>query len=147
MTEGCARGSRAAPIGLALTLIHLISIPVTNTSVNPARSLAPALFVGDWALAQLWVFLIFPTIGGIVGGLAYRYLLEVRADERDKMEGPGEARSTRRPDARAVEVGLRPHFAADYEKGPAALSAAGAPFGARLPGRVTGVSTAICTTT
>ena len=60
-------------IGLALTLIHLISIPVTNTSVNPARSLAPALFVGDWALAQLWVFIIFPTVGGVVGGLLYRY--------------------------------------------------------------------------
>ena len=78
-------------IGLALALIHLISIPVTNTSVNPARSLAPALFVGDWALAQLWVFIVFPTLGGIVGGLVYRYLLEIPAEERDKVEGPGEA--------------------------------------------------------
>jgi aquaporin Z len=78
-------------IGLALTLIHLISIPVTNTSVNPARSLAPALFVGGWALAQLWVFIVFPTVGGIVGGLVYRYLLEVPADQRDKVEGPGES--------------------------------------------------------
>ena len=78
-------------IGLALTLIHLISIPVTNTSVNPARSLAPALFVGDWALAQLWVFIVFPIAGGLIGGLIYRYLLEVPATERDTVEGPGEA--------------------------------------------------------
>jgi len=78
-------------IGLALTLIHLVSIPVTNTSVNPARSIAPALFVGGWALAQLWVFIVFPLIGGIVGGLVYRYLLEVPAAARDTVEGPGEA--------------------------------------------------------
>ncbi len=78
-------------IGLALTLIHLVSIPVDNTSVNPARSLAPALFVGDWALSQLWVFIVFPIVGGMIGGLVYRYLLEVPASERDKVEGPGEA--------------------------------------------------------
>jgi aquaporin Z len=78
-------------IGLTLALIHLISIPVTNTSVNPARSIAPALFVGDWALAQLWVFIVFPTIGGIVGGLIYRHVLEVPASARDQVEGPGEA--------------------------------------------------------
>ncbi len=78
-------------IGLALTLIHLISIPVTNTSVNPARSLAPALFVGGWALAQLWVFIVFPIVGGLVGGLVYRYVLEVPAGARDKAQGPGEA--------------------------------------------------------
>jgi aquaporin Z len=65
-------------IGLTLTLIHLISIPVSNTSVNPARSIAPALFVGDWALAQLWVFIVFPILGGLVGGLVYRYLFEAR---------------------------------------------------------------------
>jgi aquaporin Z len=63
-------------IGLTLTLIHLVSIPVTNTSVNPARSLAPAVFVGGWALAQVWVFIVFPIIGGIVGGLVYRYVME-----------------------------------------------------------------------
>ncbi len=78
-------------IGLALTLIHLVSIPVTNTSVNPARSIAPALFVGGWALSQLWVFIVFPIVGGAIGGLVYRYLLEVPAAERDKVEGPGEA--------------------------------------------------------
>ncbi len=78
-------------IGLALTLIHLVSIPVTNTSVNPARSIAPALFVGGWALSQLWVFIVFPIVGGVIGGLVYRYFLEVPAAQRDKVEGPGEA--------------------------------------------------------
>ncbi len=68
-------------IGLALTLIHLISIPVTNTSVNPARSTGPALFIGGWALAQLWLFWLAPIVGGALGGLAYRLLLteETRA--------------------------------------------------------------------
>ncbi|WP_024510232.1 aquaporin Z [Bradyrhizobium sp. ARR65] len=61
-------------IGFALTLIHLISIPVTNTSVNPARSTGPALFVGGWALAQLWLFWVAPLIGGAAGGLIYRWL-------------------------------------------------------------------------
>ena len=64
-------------IGLALTLVHLISIPVDNTSVNPARSLAPALFVGGWALSQLWVFIVFPLIGGAIAGLLYRFVFEV----------------------------------------------------------------------
>ncbi|NPV46214.1 MAG: aquaporin Z [Armatimonadetes bacterium] len=59
-------------IGLALTLIHLISIPVTNTSVNPARSTGPALVVGDWALAQLWLFWLAPLLGGALGGVVYR---------------------------------------------------------------------------
>lgn len=59
-------------IGLGLTLIHLISIPVTNTSVNPARSTGPALFVGGWALGQLWLFWIAPLIGGAVGGVVYQ---------------------------------------------------------------------------
>jgi aquaporin Z len=58
-------------IGLGLTLIHLISIPVTNTSVNPARSTGVALFVGDWAVAQLWLFWLAPIVGGILGALAY----------------------------------------------------------------------------
>jgi len=58
-------------IGLALTLIHLISIPVTNTSVNPARSLGPAVFVGGWALTQLWLFWVAPLLGAIVAGLVY----------------------------------------------------------------------------
>jgi aquaporin Z len=62
-------------IGLALTLIHLISIPVTNTSVNPARSTGVAVFQGGWALKQLWVFWIVPLVGGAAGGLVYRLLL------------------------------------------------------------------------
>lgn len=61
-------------IGLGLTLIHLVSIPVTNTSVNPARSTGPALFVGDWAISQLWLFWVAPLIGGILGGVIYRWL-------------------------------------------------------------------------
>ncbi|WP_426445183.1 aquaporin Z [Siccibacter colletis] len=65
-------------IGLALTLIHLISIPVTNTSVNPARSTAVALFQGSWALEQLWLFWVMPLIGGLAGGVIYRTLLEKR---------------------------------------------------------------------
>jgi len=63
-------------IGLALTLIHLISIPVTNTSVNPARSTGPALIVGGWALQQLWLFWVAPILGGVLGGFAYRALAE-----------------------------------------------------------------------
>ncbi|WP_420841460.1 aquaporin Z [Erwinia endophytica] len=63
-------------IGLALTLIHLISIPVTNTSVNPARSTAVAIFQGGWAIDQLWMFWLMPIIGGVIGGLIYRGLLE-----------------------------------------------------------------------
>lgn len=65
-------------IGLALTLIHLISIPVTNTSVNPARSTGVALFQGGWAIEQLWLFWVVPLIGGAIGGLIYRHLLESR---------------------------------------------------------------------
>lgn len=61
-------------IGLALTLIHLISIPVTNTSVNPARSTGPALFVGGWALAQLWLFWVAPLAGAAIGGVVYKWL-------------------------------------------------------------------------
>ncbi|MBN9533482.1 MAG: aquaporin Z [Alphaproteobacteria bacterium] len=64
--------------GLALTLIHLISIPVTNTSVNPARSTGPALFQGTWALHQLWLFWVAPLIGGGLAGLAHRYIFSSR---------------------------------------------------------------------
>lgn len=63
-------------IGLCLTLIHLVSIPVTNTSVNPARSTGPALIVGGWAIQQLWLFWIAPIIGGALGGVTYRWLSE-----------------------------------------------------------------------
>lgn len=61
-------------IGLTLTMIHLVSIPVTNTSVNPARSTGPALFVGGWALQQLWLFWVAPLVGGVIGGVLYRWL-------------------------------------------------------------------------
>jgi aquaporin Z len=61
-------------IGLGLTLIHLISIPVTNTSVNPARSTGPALMVGDWALGQLWLFWVAPMLGALIAGYLYRWL-------------------------------------------------------------------------
>ena len=67
-------GFAGIPIGLGLTLIHLISIPVTNTSVNPARSTGQALFVGDWALSQLWLFWVAPIIGAVIAGVVYRWL-------------------------------------------------------------------------
>ena len=65
-------------IGLALTLIHLVTIPVTNTSVNPARSTGQAVFAGGWAIRQLWLFWLAPIVGAALAGLAYRYLAEER---------------------------------------------------------------------
>ena len=70
--ERAPAGFAPIAIGLALTLIHLISIPVTNTSVNPARSTGPALIVGSWALDQLWLFWVAPLIGAALGGVSYR---------------------------------------------------------------------------
>jgi aquaporin Z len=67
--ERAPKGFAPIAIGLCLTLIHLISIPVTNTSVNPARSTGPAIFVGGWALSQLWLFWVAPILGAIIGGL------------------------------------------------------------------------------
>jgi aquaporin Z len=67
-------GFAPIPIGLALTLIHLISIPVTNTSVNPARSTGVAVFVGDWAVGQLWLFWVAPIIGALLGAAVYRFI-------------------------------------------------------------------------
>ncbi len=67
-------------IGLGLTLIHLISIPVTNTSVNPARSTGPAVLVGGWALAQLWLFWVAPIIGAALAGLVYRWFSDEHPD-------------------------------------------------------------------
>ncbi|NUY80945.1 aquaporin Z [Flavobacterium sp. MAH-1] len=68
-------GFAGIAIGLALTLIHLISIPVTNTSVNPARSISQAVFVQGWALEQLWLFIVAPIVGGMAGGAVYKNLL------------------------------------------------------------------------
>jgi aquaporin Z len=72
-------GFAGLAIGLSLTLIHLISIPVTNTSVNPARSTGPALFVGGWALQQLWLFWIAPIIGAVIGGFTYKTVFEAES--------------------------------------------------------------------
>src|SRR5271165_1035493 len=84
-SKGAAAGFAGIPIGLALTLIHLVSIPVTNTSVNPARSTGPALFAGGEYIGQLWLFWLAPICGGILGGVAARLLGEERASH-DKPE-------------------------------------------------------------
>ncbi len=81
------QGFAPLAIGLGLTLIHLISIPVTNTSVNPARSTGPAIFVGDWALAQLWLFWLAPIVGSALAGFAYSMVAgdettEIRAEKK-----------------------------------------------------------------
>ncbi len=73
------QGLAPIAIGLALTLIHLISIPVTNTSVNPARSTGVAVFVGGWAVAQLWLFWLAPIVGGILGGVVYKIIGEKKS--------------------------------------------------------------------
>ncbi|HXQ73704.1 MAG TPA: aquaporin Z [Pyrinomonadaceae bacterium] len=78
------QASAGMAIGLALTLIHLVVIPVTNTSVNPARSTGPAIFVGGWALRQLWLFWVAPIAGAVIAGLAHRIL----AEERKTREAP-----------------------------------------------------------
>jgi aquaporin Z len=72
--ERAPQGLAPIAIGFCLTLIHLISIPVTNTSVNPARSTGVAIYVGDWAVGQLWLFWVAPIIGGVIGALIYRYI-------------------------------------------------------------------------
>jgi aquaporin Z len=80
-------GFAGIAIGLALTLIHLISIPVTNTSVNPARSTGPAIFVGGWALSQLWLFWVAPIIGAVLAGWTYAWLGEEVAAMRPPVTG------------------------------------------------------------
>jgi aquaporin Z len=79
---GAPAGFAPLAIGMALTLVHLVSIPVTNTSVNPARSTGPALFVGDWAIEQLWLFWLAPLAGGGLAGLVHRYVIEERPETR-----------------------------------------------------------------
>jgi aquaporin Z len=78
-SRGAAAGFAGIPIGLALTLIHLVSIPVTNTSVNPARSTGPALFAGGEYIAQLWLFWVGPIIGAVIAGLLARWIYEQEA--------------------------------------------------------------------
>jgi len=78
-SKGAAAGFAGIPIGLALTLIHLVSIPVTNTSVNPARSTGPALFAGGEYIGQLWLFWVAPIIGAVIAGLLTRWMYEPEA--------------------------------------------------------------------
>ena len=89
-----AAGFGGLAIGLALTLIHLISIPITNTSVNPARSTSQAIFAGGDYIPQLWLFWVAPILGAVIGGLIWKYFLEEGADEVALVEGvetPGNA--------------------------------------------------------
>ena len=81
--QGATAGTAALAIGLALTLIHLISIPVTNTSVNPARSTSQAMFAGGDYIEQLWLFWVAPIIGGVLGALVYRVVLGVPEEDID----------------------------------------------------------------
>ena len=80
------KGLAPIAIGLALTLIHLVSIPVTNTSVNPARSTGPAIFVGGWAIQQLWLFWVAPIVGAVAAGAAHRFLLAGSEDVVPEVE-------------------------------------------------------------
>jgi aquaporin Z len=77
--KNAPKGFAPIAIGLGLTLIHLISIPVTNTSVNPARSTGVAIFVGGWAISQLWLFWVAPIIGAVVGALVHRFISDEEA--------------------------------------------------------------------
>lgn len=88
------KGFAPIAIGLALTLIHLISIPVTNTSVNPARSTGPAIFAGGIALSQLWLFWVAPIIGGVIGGVVYMVVAGQAREEVVDLEGEPLARLT-----------------------------------------------------
>ena len=81
-------GFAGIPIGLVLTLIHLVGIPVTNTSVNPARSIGPAIFVGGWALSQLWLFILAPLAGAVLAVFAYRVMHAADAWSVERRERP-----------------------------------------------------------
>jgi aquaporin Z len=89
------QGFAPIAIGLALTLIHLISIPVTNTSVNPARSTGPALFVGGWAVQQLWLFWIAPIVGAAIAGFAYNALAGSNTSPNESSKAPNKAKGAR----------------------------------------------------
>lgn len=90
-SDRAPKGFAPIAIGLALTLIHLVSIPVTNTSVNPARSTGPALFVGGWALKQLWLFWVMPIIGAVIAGAVHRFVL---SEQNEGELDPALARTT-----------------------------------------------------
>ena len=83
--EGVPTGFGPIAAGLGLSLVHLISIPVSNTSVNPARSLATAVFQGDWALGQVWAFIVFPALGAVLAGAQWMVLGEPEADENEAL--------------------------------------------------------------
>lgn len=83
------QGFAPIPIGLALTLIHLIGIPVTNLSVNPARSTGPAIFVGGWAIEQLWLFWLAPIVGAAIGGVIYQSMFAEEAEVATKAKAAG----------------------------------------------------------
>lgn len=88
------KGLAPLAIGFGLTLIHLISIPVTNTSVNPARSTGPAIFVGGWAISQLWLFWVAPIVGAALAGLAYSFFTgDTEAERKAETEPPIEAKA------------------------------------------------------
>jgi len=89
-----AAGFAPIAIGLALTLIHLISIPVTNTSVNPARSTGVALFVGDWAIGQLWLFWVAPIVGALLGAAIYHFVASEEAEHVQPSVAPAAALGT-----------------------------------------------------
>src|ERR1700757_3121082 len=93
-SKGAAVGFAGIPIGLALTLIHLVSIPVTNTSVNPARSTGPALFAGGEFVGQLWLFWLAPMIGAVIAGLVTRWMHEA-ADVESSSIASGESSADR----------------------------------------------------
>ncbi|MGA9519911.1 MAG: aquaporin Z [Myxococcaceae bacterium] len=91
-------GFAGLAIGLVLTLIHLVGIPITNTSVNPARSIGPALFVGGWALGQLWLFIVAPLLGGAVAAAVYRTLrIPAEAEEATRRQRAERMRAVERP--------------------------------------------------
>ena len=81
-------GFTGLAVGLMLTLIHLVTIPIDNTSVNPARSLSTAVYQGSWALSQLWVFIVFPLVGGLVGGMVWKLLVPPLDDAEPETKAP-----------------------------------------------------------
>jgi aquaporin Z len=102
-------GFAGLAIGLSLTLVHLISIPVTNTSVNPARSTATALFVGGWAIQQLWLFWLAPLVGAAIAGVLHKTLLESPRPEPPVTGRARSAESVHAPAPAGVGAGVTPH--------------------------------------